>query len=120
MQSLIARKADAERRADYLRHLVAEIDEASLKAGEDIALEEEARRLEHAEELKSLAAGLAGVLEGAEGAVLERLGHMQRSLAAIQRIDASLLRLQERYDGAFYSLPELARELIEKYRTDRV
>ncbi|MDQ2930575.1 MAG: DNA repair protein RecN [Gemmatimonadota bacterium] len=113
MQSLIARKADAERRADYLRHLVAEIDEAQLKAGEDVSLEEESRRLEHAEELKSLASGLAGILEGQEGAVLESLGHMQRSLAAIQRIDASLARLQELYDGAFYSLQELARELDE-------
>ena len=113
MQSLIARKADAERRADYLRHLVAEIDEAQLKAGEDVSLEEESRRLEHAEELKSLASGLAAILEGQEGAVLESLGHMQRSLAAIQRIDASLARLQELYDGAYYSLQELARELDE-------
>ncbi len=116
MQSLKTRKADAERRADYLRHLVAEIDEAQLRPGEDVSLEEEARRLEHAEELKSLAAGLAGILEGEEGAVLESLGRMQRSLAAIQRIDASLTRLQELYDGAFYSLQELARELDEYER----
>jgi DNA repair protein RecN (Recombination protein N) len=116
MQSLKTRKADAERRADYLRHLVAEIDEAQLRPGEDVSLEEEARRLEHAEELKSLAAGLAGILEGEEGAVLESLGRMQRSLAAIQRIDASLTRLQELYDGAFYSLQELSRELDEYER----
>ncbi|HEY2897254.1 MAG TPA: AAA family ATPase, partial [Gemmatimonadaceae bacterium] len=111
--SLTTRKADAERRADYLRHLVSEIDEAGLKAGEDVTLEEEARRLEHAEELKSLAGGMAGMLEGEEGAVLESLRHLQRSLASIQRIDASLARLQELYDGAFYSLQELARELDE-------
>ena len=113
IQSLTARKADAERRADYLRHLVAEIDEAQLKSGEDVSLEEEARRLEHAEELKSLAEGMAAILEGEEGTVLESLGHMQRSLASIQRIDGSLTRLQELYDGAFYSLQELARELDE-------
>ncbi|HEV7706508.1 MAG TPA: DNA repair protein RecN [Gemmatimonadaceae bacterium] len=113
IQSLTSRKAEAERRADYLRHLVAEIDEAQLKTGEDISLEEESRRLEHAEELKSLAEGMAAILEGEEGTVLESLGHMQRSLAAIQRIDGSLTRLQELYDGAFYSLQELARELDE-------
>ena len=113
IQSLSARKADAERRADYLRHLVAEIDEAQLETGEDVSLAEEARRLEHAEELKSLAGGMSGTLEGEEGAVLESLSHMQRSLAAIQRIDASLARLQELYDSAFYSLQELARELDE-------
>ncbi|HMA04176.1 MAG: DNA repair protein RecN [Gemmatimonas sp.] len=113
MQSLAARKLEAERRADYLRHLVAEIDAAKLTPGEDASLEEEARRLEHAEELKSLAVGMAGILEGEEGSVLDSLGHMQRQLAAIQRIDASLSRLQELYDGAFYSLQELARELDE-------
>ena len=113
IQSLSARKAEAERRADYLRHLVSEIDEAQLRAGEDVTLEEEARRLEHAEELKSLADGMAGILEGDEGAVLESLGRIQRSLAAIQRIDASLARLQELYDSAFYSLQELSRELEE-------
>ncbi|HEY8794402.1 MAG TPA: DNA repair protein RecN [Gemmatimonadaceae bacterium] len=116
IRSLTARKAEAERRADYLRHLVSEIDDAHLRPGEDDTLEEEARRLEHAEELKSLAAGLAGILEGEEGAVLESLGHMQRSLATIQRIDASLARLQELYDSAFYSLQELARELDEYER----
>ena len=116
IQSLTARKAEAERRADYLRHLVSEIDDAHLRPGEDVTLEEEARRLEHAEELKSLAAGLAGILEGEEGAVLESLGHMQRSLATIQRIDASLARLQELYDSAFYALQELARELDEYER----
>ena len=113
IHSLTARKAEAERRADYLRHLVREIDEAQIKAGEDVTLEEEARRLEHAEELKSLADGMAGMLEGDEGAVLQSLAHMQRSLAAIQRIDASLARLQELYDSAFYALQELARELDE-------
>ncbi len=116
IQSLASRKAEAERRADYLGHLVAEIDEAQLRPGEDVALEDEARRLEHAEELKSIAASLGGALQGEEGAVLERLGHMQRSLASLQRIDPSLARVQELYDAAFYALQELARELDEYER----
>jgi DNA repair protein RecN (Recombination protein N) len=116
IHSLAARRADAERRADYLRHVVGEIEEAQLRPGEDAALEEEARRLEHAEELKSLAGGMAETLEGEEGTVLERLASMQRPLATIQRIDPSLAKLQELYDGAFYSLQELARELDEYAR----
>src|SRR6185503_9560933 len=36
---LARRRADAERRADYLRHVVKEIDEAQLSDGEDIRLE---------------------------------------------------------------------------------
>ena len=117
MQSLAARKSDAERRADYLRHVVDEIEGARLAEGEEERLDEEGRRLEHAEELRSLASGMAGALDGDEEAVLQRLSAVQRSLAAIIRIDPSLSRHQEMFDTAFYSLDELARELVEYERS---
>src|SRR5690349_3147571 len=110
---LAKRKADAERRADYLRHVVKEIEEAKLTDGEDIRLEDEARRLENAEELRSLATGIASALDGEEETVLQLLGTVQRQLAAIQRIDPTLARLQELYDNGYYALEALARELEE-------
>ncbi|HKG93076.1 MAG TPA: DNA repair protein RecN, partial [Gemmatimonadaceae bacterium] len=113
---LARRKAEAERRADYLRHVAREIEEAKPTEGEDVRLEDECRRLEHAEELRTLAAGMAGVLDGEEDAVLQRLAAVQRSLGSIQRIDPSLARLQEVYDGAYYALEELTRELVEYER----
>ncbi|HJU66466.1 MAG TPA: AAA family ATPase, partial [Gemmatimonadaceae bacterium] len=116
IESLSSRKREAERRADYLRHVVREIEEARLQPGEDVRVEEEARRLEHAEELRSLAAGMAGILAEDEGAVLEALATVQRSLGAIQRIDPSLARLQELYDNGFYALEELSRELVDYAR----
>jgi DNA repair protein RecN (Recombination protein N) len=112
IQTLESRRAEAERRADYLRHVVNEIDTAKLAAGEDERLEEEGRRLEHAEELRTLAQGMSAILDGDEDAVLHRLAAVQRSLASIQRIDPSLSRLQETFDAAFYGLEELARELV--------
>ena len=112
IQTLESRRADAERRADYLRHVVQEIDAASVTVGEDDRLEEEARRLEHAEELRSLAQGMTTVLDGDEDAVLQRLAAVQKALASIQRIDASLGRLQDTFDAAFYGLEELSRELV--------
>lgn len=114
---LASRRADAERRADYLRHVVREIDDARLVDGEDARLDEEGRRLEHSEELRALAEGMAGLLEGEEDAVLKRLASVQRSLASIQRIDPSLSRLQELYDSGFYALEELSRELVEYERS---
>ena len=110
---LSARRADAERRADYLRHVAKEIDDARLEEGEDARLEDEGRRLEHAGELQTLAEGMAAALDGEEDAALQRLGAVQRSLAAIQKIDPSLERLQELFDNAFYTLQELSRELEE-------
>ena len=110
---LAKRKADAERRADYLRHVVKEIEDAKLADGEDVRLEDEARRLENAEELRSLATGIASALNGDEETVLNRLGAVERQLATIQRIDPTLARLQELYDNAYYALEALARELEE-------
>ncbi|MFN2564997.1 MAG: DNA repair protein RecN [Gemmatimonadaceae bacterium] len=108
------RRAEAERRADYLRHVVKEIDEARVSdPDEDTRLDEEARRLEHAEELRSIAGGIVAALDGDEDAVLHDLAGVERQLAALQRIDPTLQRLQELYDTAFYNLEALARELDE-------
>ncbi|MGH9884935.1 MAG: AAA family ATPase, partial [bacterium] len=110
---LTKRRAEAERRADYLRHVVREIGDAKLTDGEDARLEAEAHRLENAEELRSLASGVAGALDGEEEAILRRLGDVARHLTALQRIDPSLSRLQEAYDSAYYALEAMARELEE-------
>jgi DNA repair protein RecN (Recombination protein N) len=107
------RKAEAERRADYLRHVAKEIDEAKLIEGEDTRLEDEARRLENAEELRALASGIALAIDGEDEAVLTILGGVERHLSSIQRIDPTLSRLQELYDAAYYNLEALARELEE-------
>ncbi len=107
------RRADAAKRADYLRHVVHEIDGARLTDGEDTRLEDEARRLENAEELRELASGIASAIEGDEDTVLQRLSSVERLLASIQRVDPTLGRLQELYDTAFYNLEALARELTE-------
>ncbi len=45
----------AQRRSDYLRHVAQEIEDAKLLDGEDVRLEEEANRLENADELRGLA-----------------------------------------------------------------
>jgi DNA repair protein RecN (Recombination protein N) len=110
---LTKRRADAERRADYLRHVAQEIGDANLSDGEDVKLEDEARRLENAEELRSLSSGIAGALDGEEDTVLRKLAAISRHLSAIQKIDPTLARLQESYDSAYYSIEALARELEE-------
>ena len=107
------RRAEAEKRADYLRHVAQEIEGAKLTEGEDVRLEDEARRLENAEELRELATGISGAIEGEEDTVLERLGTVERLLSHIQRVDPTLARLQELYDTAYYNLEALARELVE-------
>ena len=111
MADLRSRTAEAERRADWLRHVAREVSDAKLGPGEDVRLDEEARRLEHADELRSLASGLSDALEGDEEALLTRLGGLQRLLASLIRIDGALSPLQESFDAGYYALEAMAREL---------
>jgi DNA repair protein RecN (Recombination protein N) len=107
--ALAVRRADAERRADYLRHVADEIDGARIVPGEDARLADEGRLLAHAEELRGLAAGIAAALDGDGEGVLSQLAAVQRPVAAIRRIDASLERWQELLDAAYYAIEDLAR-----------
>jgi len=114
---LARRRAEAGKRADYLRHVAREIEDSKLSPGEDERLEDEARRLEHAEELRSLANGIVAALDGEEASVLPQLAGILRSLTALQRIDPALQRLRESYDAGYYALDALARELERYERT---
>lgn len=110
MDDLTARRADAEKRADYLKHVATEIESARLVEGEQEKLEDEARVLENADELRTLAASLRESLEAEEGGALQAFAAAQRSLSAIGRIDPSAKGMQEQLDAAYYALTELARE----------
>ncbi len=112
--TLTARRAEAEKRADYLRHVAKEIEDARLSPGEDTKLEDEARVLENADELRTLATTLNDLLSGEEASVLGQLGAAQRPLTSIERIDPSAARMQELFDAGFYALQELARS-VEDY-----
>ena len=114
ISQLSSRRSEAERRADYLRHVVKEIEAARLSAGEDTKLEDEARVLENADELRGLAQSVSALLAGDDEGILDRLATVNRSIASVQRIDPSMSRFQELFDAGFYALDELARA-VEDY-----
>lgn len=113
IDEITRRRTAAEKRADYLRHVATEIEEARLVPGEDAALEDEARILENADELRTLAESVAAFLSDDEHGALARVAGAHRALAQITRIDANAARLQELYDTGFYALDELARAAAE-------
>jgi len=112
--NLSTRRAEAEKRADYLSHVAREVEEARLSPGEDTKLEDEARVLENADELRTLASSLSELLSGEEASVMSQLGAAQRPLSSIERIDPSAARMQELFDAGFYALQELSRA-VEDY-----
>ena len=109
IEQLTTRRSDIERRADYLRHVVDEIEKAKLAAGEDVKLEDEARRLENADELRTLSSALNDLLTGEEQGALHQLDAARRTLAGILRVDPSAAQMQELLDTAYHALEELSR-----------
>ncbi len=107
------RQRDAEQRADFLRHVVGEIERASLVAGEDERLQDELQRLEHADELRALAEQVVQRLGGGDeddGGLVQQLGAVQRLLAQLRRIDGGADRLTQLAEEAAYALDELLRD----------
>jgi DNA repair protein RecN (Recombination protein N) len=107
--SLVSRRDEIRRRADYLRHVVEEIDRATLKPGEDEALQLEARRLSQAGALAEQAQRVVDALEGEAGNALGALSLADRRLTALERVDPSTSAWREMLDSAFANLSELAR-----------
>jgi DNA repair protein RecN (Recombination protein N) len=106
---LQARRDEIRRRADYLRHVVEEIDRARLKPGEDSALEVEARRLGQAGALTEHARKIVEAVDGEEGAALGALGAADRALTSLEKADPAAGAWRELLDNAFANLGELAR-----------
>lgn len=109
IELLTTRRSEIERRADYLRHVVDEIEKANVKPCEDSKLEDEARKLENADELRTLSSALGDVLSGEEQGALNILDAARRTLAGILRIDPAASSMQELLDTAYYALEELSR-----------
>jgi DNA repair protein RecN (Recombination protein N) len=107
--SLAAKRDEVRRRADYLRHVVSEIDGASVRPGEDETLQVEARRLSQAGALAEHAQRIADALEGESGNTLGAVTVADRALAALEKADPSVAGWREMLDAAYANLSELSR-----------
>ncbi len=99
---LKARREEVQRKADYLRHVIQEIERAQPRVGEDETLETEAKRLAHAEELVRLARELEEALDTAG------LARAAKLVAGLERLDPSAGQWRQLLDGAFANVGELS------------
>ncbi len=107
--ALMAQRDETRKRADYLRHVVKEIDAVRLQSGEEEALDAEARRLGHATTLGEQARRLAELLDGDGDGIVPRLGQADRLLSALEKIDTELTGWRDLLDSAYAQAGELAR-----------
>jgi DNA repair protein RecN (Recombination protein N) len=111
-QALVADERDRQRRLELLRHQVAEIDGARVRAGEEDELAARRARLVHAERLAAAAGAAYGAVYDLEdGAAVDRLGQARAALRDVAALDPALARLATRVDGLAGDLAEVAHEL---------
>ena len=110
---LVARRDEVRRRADYMRHVVNEIDAAKIKVGEDEALEAESRKLSQAGALVEQAQRIVDALEGDAGNALAALGIADRALTSLEKGDSGVGTWRELLDTGYANLSELARLAAE-------
>lgn len=106
-----ARRRDVESRADFLRFQLAEIDEARLSPGEDDALEAEAGRHEHAEELVRGADGAGQALYAGDDALSDRLDEIRHRIRDLARVDPELGRHADALEEAYHLVADAGRAL---------
>jgi DNA repair protein RecN (Recombination protein N) len=116
-EELTARRDEVWRRADYLRHVVSEIDQAHLKAGEEEALAREAQRLSHSQALTENAQRIAQAIQDDDSGALPALASAERAFEALQRIDPVVAAWKDMLESAYANLSELARAAAD-YATD--
>jgi DNA repair protein RecN (Recombination protein N) len=98
---------DRAREADRLAFEVAEIDAVDPRAGEEVELEADLRRLEHAEELITSAATAAEAL-AADGGARDSLGVAASALRGVRGMDDALEELSTRVEGLAAEAQDLA------------
>ncbi len=111
LEGLEARRREIEQRADFARFQLQEIEAAELDPAEEGRLEEESRRLEHAEDLARLSEGLHQALYEDERSVSGILGELRRELDQLIRIDPSQASAMEMLETAYHNAEELGRRM---------
>jgi DNA repair protein RecN (Recombination protein N) len=111
IEALEARRAEVRERAEGLRFLVGELEEAAIDPAEEDALEAEANRLEHSEELLEISGRLHEAIAGADGALRDRVAELRRPLDRLAAVDAAQQPLLELFDTAYYALEEMGDRL---------
>ena len=111
--SLGSNDAKLAREVDFLQFQLAEIEDAALSVEEEVELTTLFHRLTHAETLLERTASIYSELyDGAvQGAIVDRLGNVEKELAAAVAMDDTLTDLFDSVSSVTQQLTEAARDL---------
>lgn len=108
LASLSASGAERERRVDYLKFSIQEIEDAKLKAGEDESLAAEESKLLSFEKLYSEVQRVNEIFSSEEGGVESLLKQLRSSSERAAGLDNSLSELDGRVQNVYYEISDLS------------
>ncbi len=124
LQSLQKNVLEQERRAEFLRYEINEIEKADLRIGEEEELVEEQKILSNAERLRELCTLIYGSIKGTDVAAsddfkpaLDQLSDAQHSLSELVRLDKNMEEYANSLAEAIYQLEDVASS-ISSYEAD--
>jgi len=117
LEEMAIDERDRAQRVDLLRFQVQEIEAARLRPGEDEELDEERRRLAHAEELTQLAGEAVETLYEGDRSVATVLARVQRDFERLARLDPAAPVDLEGIKGARITAEEAGRSM-QRYLDD--
>ncbi|TAK50448.1 MAG: DNA repair protein RecN [Saprospiraceae bacterium] len=111
LEQLKAQSELASQETEFLTFQLNEFNKAGLVEGEPERLEEEQRRLTHAEEIKRTLAAAFQLLSDGEQPLTGQLQEVLRSISEVKKYDAAIPGLYQRLEGLALELGDLAGEL---------
>ena len=111
LAELTAQAHERARRQQLLQFQRQEIDQATLRSGEEDELKGERHVLMHTEKLLQITQGSSELLYAGEDTIVERLGRVLASLEEVSAIDPLLNPVTEDLRAALYQLEEGGRTL---------
>ncbi|TSA55260.1 MAG: DNA repair protein RecN [Planctomycetaceae bacterium] len=99
---------ESEKRQEFLRFQLKEIEDAGIKVGEDLSLSREKNILSNAKRLAEYAAESYETLYGKGGSILEELGGTIKNIKEIKKIDPDMKVSEQGLDSIFFSLEDIA------------
>lgn len=109
-----ARLERSRREEDYNRALLEKLQEARLVLGELEELEEEQKRLAHAEELMETLASADGILSAEDDSPALRLREVQKLLEKASRFIGPMEDLARRLEGARLEVEDIAADVADQ------
>ncbi|WP_339847867.1 DNA repair protein RecN [uncultured Dokdonia sp.] len=113
LKELLERKKQAQLEYDYQSFLFTELDEASLKEGEYVALEEELNTLSNADEIMQQLATAVQNISLDESGAIDQLTNARAALSRLNSYGTQYTAIYEQLNSAFLELEDIGATLSE-------